>query len=168
MSRRETIPEPRLMRREHRLALQRELMNLSTKPPRRRVSRVAMGAIVFLALTGGAAAAAAYAHFRPITNTDTAHCYTLPRVGKNGTTVAVAGRLGSREQVVNALGTCGMLWRDGFLAKGVPHIIRVTETTTVHPVPNLVVCTMPNGTAGVFPGTSSTCASLKLPMPKKS
>ena len=32
-----------------------------------------------------------------------------------------------------------------------------------NPVPPLVACVMPDGTAAVFPGTRATCATLGLP-----
>jgi hypothetical protein len=114
----------------------------------------------------GFAAAAVYVHYENVTNTNTAHCYSLPQLGDNGTTIAAVGAPGSQAQVTDALGTCGMLWRDGFLSPGVSQIIRVTEPITVHPVPNLVVCTMTDGTAGIFPGAASTCSELGLAQPK--
>lgn len=162
------IPSSRRARTEHRKALRKVLMDLNVRSSSRKRPRMVIGLSIILATVGGAAATAAvYVHFRPVTNTNYAHCYSFSKVGDNGTAVAVAGKPGSDAQVTNAIGTCSMLWRDGFLANGVSHVIRVTESTTIHPIPSLVVCTMPNGTAGVFPGTSSTCAKLGLPKPKK-
>ncbi len=162
------IPNSRRTRSEHRTALRKVLTDLAIRSSSRKHPSVVIGLSIVLATVGGAAATAAiYVHFRPVTNTNTAHCYSLSKVGNNGTTIAVAGIPGSDAQVTNALGTCSMLWRDGFLATGVSHVIRVTESTTIHAVPSLVVCTLPNGTAGVFPGTSSTCASLGLPKSRR-
>jgi hypothetical protein len=98
----------------------------------------------------------------PVTNLAVAHCYTLDQVTANGTDVAAVGAPGSVAQVDDALGTCQMLWRDGFLAAGAPRAIRVIGPITVHAVPSLVVCTMPNGTAAVFPGDDATCRTLGL------
>ena len=124
-----------------------------------------IGLTATLALTAsfagvGIAAATNLLSPTPVTNLAVAHCYTLAQIGTNGTDVADVGTPGSVAQVDDALGTCQMLCRDGFLAAGAPRAIRVIGPITVHPVPSLVVCTMPNGTAGVFPGDSATCQSL--------
>ena len=128
-----------------------------------------IGLTATLALTAsfagvGIAAATKLMSPTPVTNLAVAHCYTLDQTGANGTDVAAVGTPpGSVAQVADALGTCQMLWRDGFLAAGAPRAIRVVGPITVHVVPSLVVCTMPNGTAGVFPGDSATCRTLGLP-----
>ena len=111
----------------------------------------------------GIAAAAELLSPAPVTNLAVAHCYTLDQIGANGAEVAAVGTPGSAAQVDDALGTCQMLWRDGFLTAGAPTAIHVTGPITVHTVPPLVVCTMTNGTAGVFPGDAATCRSLGLP-----
>ena len=111
----------------------------------------------------GIAATAKLLSAAPVTNLSVAHCYTLDQIGANGTEVAAAGTHGSVAQVDDALGTCQMLWRDGFLAAGAPTAIRVTAPITVHSVTPLVVCTMTDGTAGVFPGNDTTCRTLGLP-----
>jgi hypothetical protein len=133
-----------------------------------RRSSVAIALSLVTAAGGVGVAAAAYAHYQKVSNLTTAHCYSLPQLGDNGTTIGVLSTTTGSSQVVDALGTCGMLWRDGFLSPGVSSIVRVTQTTTVHPVPKLVVCTMPDGTAGVFPGTAATCANLGLAEPDTS
>jgi len=127
-----------------------------------------IGLTATLALTAsfagvGIAAAAKLFSSAPVTNLSVAHCYTLDQIGANGTDVAAAGAPGSAAQVDDALGTCQMLWRDGFLTAGAPRAIHVTGPITVHAVPSLVVCTMTNGTAGVFPGDDTTCRTLGLP-----
>ena len=164
------VPAPRAMRTAHRVALKGELeMMVSTTPRLWRRSSVALVLAAVTAAGGvGVAAAAAYAHYEKVSNINTAHCYSLPQLGDNGTTIAVLNTATGSSQVVDALCTCGMLWRDGFLSPGVSSIVHLTPTTTVHPVPNLVVCTMPDGTAGVFPGTASTCSNLGLAEPKPS
>jgi hypothetical protein len=164
------VPDPRPMREAHWVALRREIQKLGDVAPRRwRHSGVA----ILLGISGvaggvGVAAAAVYVHYENVSNITTAHCYSLPQLGDNGTTIAVLSGTTGISQVTDALGTCGMLFRDGFLTPGVSQLVPVTETTTVHPVPNLVVCTMPDGTAGVFPGTSSTCSVLGLSQPEPS
>ena len=163
------VPGPRPMRTAHRVALRREVEKMVAVTPRRwRRSSVAIALTLVTAASGVGVAAAAYAHYQKVSNLETAHCYSLPQLGDNGTTIAVLNPSTGSSQVVDALGSCGMLWRDGFLSPGVSSIVRVTQTTTVHQVPNLVVCTMPDGTAGVFPGSATTCANLGLAEPDTS
>jgi hypothetical protein len=162
------VPEPRPLRSAHRTALRREMTTMVATTPRRwRRSSIAF--VLTLATTAGGvgvAAAAIYVHYASVTNTSTAHCYSLAQVGDNGAAIAAVGAPESNAQVTDALGVCQMLWRDGFLTPGVTHAVHVTVATTVHSVPGLVVCTMPDGTAGVFPGTTSTCAKLGLAEPR--
>ena len=126
-----------------------------------------IGFTATLALTasfagGGIAAATNLLRPAPVTNLAVAHCYTLDQIGTNGTDVSAVGAPGSVAQVDDALETCQMLWREGFLTAGAPRAIRVIGPITVRAVPSLVVCTMTNGTAGVFPGDSATCGTLGL------
>jgi hypothetical protein len=79
------------------------------------------------------------------------------------TTVAVAGRPGSHAQVRDALGLCAALYRQGFLRVGGQGIDSRADGRADHMVPRLVVCTMPDGTAAVFPGGEATCDKLGLP-----
>jgi len=164
----EQFPGPRPMRAEYRTALRRELEALVASPSRRwrwRRPGVVIGVSIGVAVAGGTAAAA-YAYFAPVTHTNTAFCYSVPSLaGNKGTEVTAVGTPGSPAQVTNALETCSMLWQDGFLAPGAPNAIHVTGTTTIHLVPKLVVCTLPDGTAGVLPGDASTCRQLGLSSP---
>jgi uncharacterized membrane protein len=131
-------------------------------------SRVLAGVALVIAASGagfGVAAAVSYLRYAPVTNLGTAHCYSLAQLGNNGTDVGAAGALGSNPQIANALGTCQMLWQDGFLSSGIVGAVRVTGNITLHQVPALVVCTMANGTAGVFPGDATTCQMLGLSEP---
>ena len=161
------VPEARPMHSAHRVALRREMeTTVSTSPRRWQRSSVAFVLTLATGAGGvGIAAAAVYVHYETVTNMNTAHCYSLPQLGDNGTTIAVLNPATGTSQVTDALGMCGMLWRDGFLSTGVSQVIRVTGPITVHPVPNLVVCTMADGTAGVFPGAASTCSELGLAQP---
>jgi hypothetical protein len=130
-----------------------------------RGSRVLAGVALMVAASAagvGVAAAVNYLRYAPVTNLGIAHCYSLAQLGNNGTDVGAVGALGSNPQIANALGTCQMLWQDGFLSPGVVGAVRVTGNITLHQVPALVVCTMGNGTAGVFPGDATTCQILGL------
>jgi len=119
------------------------------------------GAVVVL---GTSAAAVTYVHYQSVTNKSEARCYTVAGTagGDHYTTIAAAGRPGSRVRVDHALSVCGDLWREGFLRTGAPGIVRPGNTSVSHRVPALVACTMPNGTAAVFPGKAGTCAELGL------
>jgi hypothetical protein len=162
------VPDPRPLRAAHYVALRREIQKLGGVAPRRwSHSSVAMVLGISGVVAGvGVAAAAVYVHYEKVSNITTAHCYSLPQLGDNGATVAVLSVTTGTSKVTDALGTCTMLFRDGFLTPGVSRLVHVTQPTTVHLVPNLVVCTMPDGTAGVFPGNSSTCSVLGLSQPK--
>jgi len=164
------VPDPRPMRVTHWVALRREVQKLGGVAPRRwhRSSVAMLLAISSVAGGVGVATAAVYTHFEKVSNITTAHCYSLPQLGDNGTTIAVLSVTTGSSQVTDALGTCAMLFRDGFLTPGVSQLVHVTQPTTVHAVPNLVECTMPDGTAGVFPGNSSMCSVLGLSQPKPS
>jgi hypothetical protein len=133
-----------------------------------RGSRLFAGVAITIAASAagvGIAAAVSYLRYAPVTNLDIAHCYSRAQLGNNGTDVGAVGALGSNAQVDNALGTCQMLWQDGFLSAGSVGVVHVTVDTTLHQVPALVVCTMANGTAGVFPGDATTCQTLGLNEP---
>ena len=167
----EQVPGPRPLRADHRTTLRRELEAVAANPSRHwrwRRPGVVLGLSIGVAVaTAGAASAAVYFHFAPITDTSTAFCYSVPSLaGSYGSYVGAVGAPGSPAQVTDALQTCSTLWRDGFLVLGTPHAMHVTGSTTVHRVPSLVVCTMANGTAGVFPGDGSTCGRLGLSRPR--
>lgn len=157
------LPPLRDLRPEYEHALRRQLESLAAARRRFRWRPgVVVGLSAGIAVAGGAAAAA-YVEYQPVTDHASAHCYSLPSLASNnGTTVVAAGPPGSAAQVTDALQTCSVLWQDGFLETGVPHIINVTGNTTIHRVPHLVVCAMPDGTAAVFPGDTKVCARLGL------
>lgn len=164
----DNLPPLRPLRPDYERAARRELESYVSAPSGRWRVRWRPGVVVGLSLglaaAAGGGAAAAYVAFQPVTDHTYAHCYSLPSLSSNnGTAIASAGAPGSAAQVTDALATCAMLWRDGFLEAGVPHVIHQTPDTTIHPVPPLVVCTMSNGTAAVFPGDSELCGRLGLP-----
>ena len=147
-----------------------------SRPRRRTVSRkvAIVGIAVGLGLTGTAAAATiAHLTSAPVTETDLARCYTVDSLagGNNfsGAAVAAAGPIGSTAQVTNALSACTLLWQDGLLTPGSANAgadLTPSERAHLspdHPVPSLVVCVLPSGVAGVFPGNKETCQTLGLP-----
>ena len=146
----------------------------SRSGPRRRTVRrkvAIIGIAVGLGLTGTAAAATiVHLTSAPVTETDLARCYTVDSLaGGNdfrGVSVAAAGPIGSTAQVTNALSACTLIWADGLIAPGAGAKMTPSERAHLnpdHPVPSLVVCVLPNGVAGVFPGDKKTCQTLGLP-----
>jgi hypothetical protein len=141
---------------------------------RRRISRrvaIVIGA-AGIAVTGTAAAAAVL-HFTsaPVTETDVARCYSTDSLAGGdsfaGLSVAAAGPVGSNAQVTSALAACTTSWADGFLTLGSTQVGGTRQPPGLlnlnHPVPPLVVCVLPSGVAGVFPGDKGTCETLGLP-----
>jgi len=148
-----------------RVAARQQLEQLVARSARSRrrgsPGLIAAGVTAVVLGTGAAAAVAAY---QPVTNKTQARCYTVADAASSRyTTIAPAGRPGSRAQVQDALSVCAALFRQGFLTVGGPGISRLTSGKGNHPVPRLVACTMSDGTASVFPGGPSTCARLSLP-----
>jgi hypothetical protein len=136
------------------------------RAPRRWGLAVAVTA-TSLAVTSGAAVAAVYYGSRPITQRATARCYTVDSLAGGaaftGTELAAVGRPGSRAEMSSALQVCAVLWQSGLLAPGAARALHVPLPPADRHVPPLVVCTLPDGSAGVFPGEAATCQSLGLP-----
>lgn len=80
---------------------------------------------------------------------------------------SVFSRALRNERTSKCLPSDDMLWQDGSLCEIGGCGPRAVDTT-LHHVPALFVCTMANGTAGVFPGDASTCQTLGLSEPKPS
>jgi hypothetical protein len=146
-----------------REAARRQLEQVVTRSARRRWRwpgvAAAAGAVIVLS-TG----AVTYAHYQRVTNKTDARCYTVASTvgGDHYTTVAAAGLPGRPGRVEDALSVCGDLWREGFLRTGASGIARPDGNPVRYRVPPLVVCTMADGTAAVFPGSGDTCAKLGL------
>jgi hypothetical protein len=134
----------------------------------------ALLAVLSLVVVGGSVVGGA-AFFKTGEATDhgSARCYTVLSVGSatsfTGTTIAATGRIGSAEQVQSAMAGCTALWRQGFLAPG--STVRrppsgEPSAGTGH-VPTLVACTLPDGTAAIFPTEGPfTCGRLGLASPR--
>ena len=131
---------------------------------RRRWRRPGFIAVTSGVIVLGSTAAVTFAHEQAVTNRSEARCYTVASTAGHDhfVTIAAAGQPGSRARVDHAVSVCGALWRQGFLSTGASGINRTPDSSVTHPVPALVVCTMPDGTAGVFPGHARTCAKLGL------
>jgi hypothetical protein len=123
-----------------------------------------------------AASAGGYAYVQnsaPVTDKSEASCYTVASLSAGSesfTGIAQATVVGSLRpaQVNDALGVCATLWRQGLLRTGPQGAAAGAgrakpDQGGTHPVPPLVACVLPNGTAAIFPGTRATCAALGLP-----
>lgn len=145
--------------------LQRTVRRISP----RRMRRGLVAAITAVGVIGGGAAAAAVlARSGTVTDRSVARCYSVANLAGgrhySGSDVASAGPAVSASASQSALDACAVLWRNGFLVPGAPHALHLPGgVLPQHPVPPLVVCVLPSGEAGVFPGNSSTCERLGLP-----
>jgi hypothetical protein len=63
--------------------------------------------------------------------------------------------------VADALASCAAFWRAGILQAGSSEPI-VHPGGSVYAVPALVGCTLPDGSAAIFPGDPETCAQQGL------
>src|SRR6266487_3169940 len=137
----EQLPPSRRIPTARRYAARRQLEELATMRwvPRWR-RRFVLG-IVIAAVIGGAATGITLLRSAPITDRNSARCYTAESLGKgdvfSGTTIGAPGVPGSTAQVDNALSTCSDLWRQGFLLPGKAGIQRPAPNTT-NEVPPLV------------------------------
>jgi hypothetical protein len=113
------IPEPRPMRPVFREALKRRLSQSSSHVGRTWRFSFPVGLVIISAVFGGAVATAAiYEQFRPVSNLNSAHCFSIASSETSGTQIAEAGPLTSPQQVTDAVGACSVLWRDVFLVLG--------------------------------------------------
>jgi hypothetical protein len=158
-----TLPEYRLA------AMRRQLETVVNRKRRRKPLLIAASAAVVAA--GTSAGAYAYVqHSQPVTDKNDARCYTVASLSagpESFTTIAQASMAGSTRpaQVGNAVSVCAALWRQGILHPG-PQGARGRATPDpagTSQVPPLVACVLGDGTAAVFPGIRSTCATLGLP-----
>jgi hypothetical protein len=133
---------------------------------------VFLAVLSVVVIAGSVVGGAAFLQTREATDRGSARCYTVLSVGSgttfSGTTIAAPGRPGSAAQVQSALAGCTALWRQGFLAHGsrVQHPPQGVQGAGAEPVPTLVVCTLPNGTAAIFPTEGPfACGKLGLASP---
>jgi len=167
------LPLPRLLSAERVQQMRIDIERFAADhPPRTRVSRWrrprflgGLGVAILVIGGGGASLAIALVHSKPVTQHSVARCYTVAtyQPGRTfpGTTVAEADTVDQRGQVQNALQVCAAMWRAGILQPGVADVI-VHPGKPFFPVPALVGCTLPDGTAAIFPGSVDTCQRLTL------
>ena len=126
-----------------------------------------------IVVAGSVVGGAAFFKTGEATDRGSARCYTVLNVGSGtsftGTTIAATGQFGSAEQVQSALAECTALWRQGFLVPGstIRHPPQGEPSAGTRPVPTLVACTLPGGTAAIFPTEGPfTCGRLGLASPR--
>jgi hypothetical protein len=131
-----------------------------------------LAALSVVVIAGCVVRGAAFFRTREAIDRGSARCYTAMTLGSGtnftGTTIVAPGRLGSADQVQSALAGCAALWRQGFLTRGatVQHPAPGVQSAGVGHVPGLVACTLPDGTAAVFPTEGAfTCGKLGLASP---
>ena len=133
---------------------------------------VFLAVLSVVVVVGSFVGGAAFFKTRKATDRESARCYTVRSIGSGttfaGTTIVAPGRFGSAEQVESALARCTELWRQGFLTPGstVQHPTEVVQSAETQHVPKLVACTLPDGTAAIFPTKGPfTCGKLGLASP---
>jgi hypothetical protein len=138
-----------------------QMVARSSKPGRRvKPAVIAAGTASIVLATG--AAAIAVAVYQPVTNKTDARCFTVADTSGFSTVIAYADKPGTTGAVRNAAQACASLYRQGYLTQGAQRI-DPRPGTGGHAVPQLQVCTWPDGTAAVFPGPDGICAKLDLP-----
>lgn len=162
------MPPARALPEDRAAAMRRQLAAQVARKPRRRRLLIAAGGMIVAA--GATAAGYAFVpHSQPVTDRDSARCYTVASLSagpQSYTGIAVPTRSGRPGQVTDALAVCASLWSQGFLhagPRGAAAPAAPPSPNAHNPVPSLVACVMPDGTAAVFPGGKSACAALGLP-----
>ena len=154
---------------DHRVTAMRQLLESEISRSHRspRPMFIGIGAVI-VAASAGAAGYAYAARTAPVTDKNVASCYTVASLSagpESFTQFAQATRAGSptRAQIDNALSVCADFWRQGILRPGPDGARGAPNPAGNYPVPALVTCVLPDGTAAVFPGKHGTCATLNLP-----
>jgi len=131
-----------------------------------------LAVVSVVVIAGSVIGGRAFFRIRETTNFGSARCYTVSSYGQGkpstGTTITAGGRTGSAAQGESALSVCAMLWRQGFLnhGTGMLHPSAAVADAAEQPVPALAACTLPDGTAGIFPEVGPfTCGKLGLASP---
>lgn len=128
---------------------------------RHSILAASLGAAVLV----GGGTAAAYVTLRPapVTDKSVVHCYakaSLTGGPSVGTDIGMPGRAPDSGPVPiqHAVAACAAMWRSGVL----PDSHKYAQSQVSYAVPPLAGCTLPDGTAAVFPGRTGTCARLGL------
>jgi hypothetical protein len=146
-------------------AMRRQLTTMVATRRQTRRPLLIVGTTAAIAIGTSAGAYAYVQHSAPVTGKSQAYCYTVDTLAGGYFTTIAAGPPGSSKttQVADALSACGDFWRQGILRAGDRNPVPPGHANGIHPVPPLVACVLPDGTAAVFPGPASTCTALGLP-----
>jgi hypothetical protein len=144
---------------------QLEQVVAQSAPARRGQSRrrkwMVSGAIILSVVV--VSCAVAVARYQRITDRTQSRCYTVADVSGYYLSIGMASTPGHPADVRRAMSICQSLYRQGFLRPGKARVYPRPGSGTRHQVPALVVCTLPGGAAGVFPGGRKTCSELGMP-----
>jgi hypothetical protein len=125
-------------------------------------------------VAGGGAVAYSQLGSAPVTDHGQARCYAeahyTPGTSFPGTTIATGtyvsrdGTITPSRGIRDAKADCAAMFRQGFLRVDSTRIPAIPDPgpSAGRPVPPLVECVLPDGTAAVFPGTGELCARLGL------
>lgn len=139
----------------------------------RRRRRLAILACAVVGIGGvGVGTAAAFGVFSaPPTDRNMGHCYATADLSDphNHSDFMVALPPGEAQTTLNdaasqAMDICTGAWMQGMLSTTDPKLREPQPPPWNRPVPPLIVCVLPSGQVGVFPGDKTTCARLGLPV----
>ncbi len=167
------LPPPQHLFDEQRETMRRALVQYAADHDprqagrRRRARMILAGGLGFgVVVAGGVAVAANFLGSEPVRNHDTARCYS--RISTDfgshfpGASIAsVDSPDGKPGQVTAPIEACADAWRVGAIQY--PNPYKTPPPAKELPVPHLVGCVLPDGTAAVFPGPDGTCERLGLP-----
>lgn len=149
-----------------RAAMHRQLSMMVTRhrPRRPRRPLLVVGTGVAVAIGTSAGAYAYVQHSVPVTDKTSARCYTADNTSGGGyVTIGEPPGGGGKGPIDDALAACAAFWRQGIVRPGATAPVPPGPANKAYPVPPLVACVMPDGTAAVFPGQPGTCAALGFP-----
>lgn len=154
------VPAPRTTGAAARERLGDELAILKDRAGHRVTRKAALttGAISVAALSMGAGAA--YVASAPAPDKTVVHCYNSASTAHH----ALGTDTNYLPGVSDPILTCANLWRIGAVQPGVFQAQPTVPDAPERPVPRLVACTMHGGIAAVFPGDTTTCRRLGLPV----
>jgi hypothetical protein len=145
--------------------MRRQLATMVARERRTRRPLLIAGVAGAVAIGTSAGAYAYVASSAPVTDKSQARCYTVASLtGGDYTTIAALSPAGTGKstQIDDALSVCAAFWRQGILRPGAREPFPPNQADP-YPVPQLVACVMPDGTAAIFPGKPGTCTALSLP-----
>lgn len=169
------IPERRSLDTERHAALRRSLLKQFSAEQRRplykRPSSIAIGTTAAMAL--GTAVAATHMDSKYVPPPNSVLCYSKAEPGieedRPPVTMARAAAAGEQDPAVvhDVIDACALAWRTGSIAEGEDDPVsrgHSDPNENNFPVPALVACVLEDDSIGVFPGDSSTCRTLGLPV----